>query len=371
MKVAFNARILWGPQMRGWSRYTSNLIRSLSHLDIELILVTDRSLNSSLLSGANQSNIEIIQKKGRFYLDWEQRVLPAVCQALNVDILHSPINYGLPLRSSCPQVLTLHDVIDDVYFKHHLPLRKKYSIRSLYNVALHKASILASDKIITVSEYSKKDIVKFKGVPSDKVEVIYGGSDQVFNQKNITSLSDLQKRWGIQKNYFFYVGGFEERKNVNFLFESFAQLEEDVLLVIAGGGVEKSGLRQLAQKYGIEERVKFLGWVEDADLPSLYSYALAFVYPSLYEGFGLQLVEAMAVGGAVLCSNVTSLPEVWGNKEGLFDPTDRNTLLNEMKAVIRNPEYRESLKEWSRQRSSHFSWEKAALETYKVYQSLV
>ena len=117
MKVAFNARTLSAPQLRGWSRYTSNLVRELTQLGVKVYLFSDRPLNEDMLKGCDSQNLVLVSERGYLYLDWEQRILPQLCQTYPIDILHCPINYGLPWRKNCPQVLTLHDAIEKVFYE--------------------------------------------------------------------------------------------------------------------------------------------------------------------------------------------------------------------------------------------------------------
>lgn len=371
MKVAFNARTLSAPQLRGWSRYASNLLRELSHAGVQIYLFSDRKLNEELLKDCSKKNLEVIVKRGFLYLDWEQRVLPSLCEEYNIDILHCPINYGLPIRRNWKQVLTLHDAIEKAFYDQFKSLLEKMSFEHLYIRGLHKLSQACSDKIITVSHHAASDLQKYYGVSPKKVEVIYEAADPIFNQSVNKEGIDLKTKFNIGEEYLFYVGGLEKRKNIEFLFQAIAQSVHKPMLVVAGGGVEIDFFRKLSTQLGISQRVKFLGWVEDKDLPSLYHHARAFVYPSLYEGFGLQLVEAMAQSCPVLCANVTSLPEIWGTDEGTFDPTNIKSLASLVDRVMVDESYYNKLKEWSSERHKDFSWSKTAQKTIDLYRSLL
>lgn len=361
MKIAFNARTLATDQVRGWSRYTSHLITELSNLGVDLYLFTDREINQSLLSQANQKKIQVVRKSGFSYIDWEQRVLPKLCSQHKIDILHCPINYGLPLFKQCKQVLSLHDAIEVAFYGQNKTFKECLNTRSLYMRALYKISQLASDAIITVSHHAKSDLIKYYSLPEDKIHVIYEASDLPV---------DKSDSYGFKNPYFFYVGGFEERKNIPFLIEAFAKLSKlNVDLVLAGGG-DTSSLQALVEDLGIKERVHFTGWVEDKNLYNLYKHAHAFVYPSYYEGFGLQIVEAMSADCPVLCSDKTSLPEIYGFKDGTFDPNDISSLVQLMERSF-NDKFYQQLKEWSAKRKDKFSWEKTARQTLTVYESLL
>ena len=371
MKVSFNARTLSAPLLLGWSRYSSNLIRELCLAGVKVYLFSDRKLNEELLKGCSKDNVEVVVKSGLLYIDWEQRVLASLCKEYQIDILHCPINYGLPIYRNWKQVLTLHDAIEKAFYDPHKSFFEKISFDHLYVRALHRLAQNSSDKIITVSKHAALDIEKFYGVSSNKIEVIYEAADPIFTKEPMFSKEDLKKKFNLSEDYLFYVGGFEKRKNIEFLLEALSKTKKNSLLAIAGGGAEINELRSLSIKMGISHRVKLLGWVEDQFLPSLYHYARALVYPSFYEGFGLQIVEAMAQSCPVLCSNQTSLPEVWGSELGTFDPCDREGLSSLLDKVVEDEQFYQGLKAWSCKRHQNFSWKKTAQETIKVYESLL
>ncbi|MCJ8275557.1 MAG: glycosyltransferase family 4 protein [Bdellovibrionales bacterium] len=371
MKVAFNARTLSAHQLRGWSRYASNLIRELSYLDLEIYLFSDRPLNEDLLKGVQKEKLKVIVKRGFLYVDFEQRLLPQLCDEHSFDILHCPINYGLPFRKNCKQVLTLHDAIEKAYYDQFKSLAEKLSLGHLYVRGLHKLSQSRSDRIITVSEHAKRDIVEHYRVSEEKIQVIYEAADPIFQKEIKETREDLQRKWGVQGDYLFYVGGFEKRKNLYFLLQTLSFMNPKPQLLIAGGGSEINSYRDKVISMDLQDKVKFLGWVEDEDLPLLYKEAKALVYPSFYEGFGLQVVEAMAMGCPVLCSDRTSLPEIWGNEEGLFDPTNGKSLAQQIEALVNDSGYEKSLRDWSKKRSQDFSWKMTALQTLDLYRSLL
>jgi glycosyltransferase involved in cell wall biosynthesis len=177
----------------------------------------------------------------------------------------------------------------------------------------------------------------------------------------------------LAKPYAFYVGGWEERKNVPFLMYAFAAADlHGIELVLAGGEDEQRGrLLALAAALGIANRVHFLGWVDDAELPALYTEALCFVYPSAYEGFGLQLCEAMAVGSPVFAARATCLPEVLGDGGETFPLDDPSILARLLHRVSQDAAYRSVLVNRAKARAKSFSWRKTAEETLAVYRRTI
>ncbi len=200
------------------------------------------------------------------------------------------------------------------------------------------------------------------------------GADPVFHAP-VVEAARLKARKHHQLNnpYFFYVGGWEERKNIPFLIHAFARTNlEGVELVLAGGRDEqRQALLALAKDLGVAERLRLLGWVDDEALPGLYAEAIAFIYPSRYEGFGLQLCEAMAVGCPTLAADATCLPEVLGDGGALFSLESTDELAQLMRKTALEPAYREALRVRGTSRSKDFSWRITAQKTIDVYESLL
>jgi len=320
MKVAFNARLLYAPTLRGWNRYTVNLLAELPKLGVELYLYSDRPIHPDHLARLPQDSYQIRLESNLRYPIWEQYWLPRQCQRDQVEILHSPFNFGLPWFSPCPRVLTLHDAIEYAYYgnqninrskwyqKFHLPTMQM----SVHNwIAQNKA-----EAIITVSNHAKGDLIEYLSIPERKISVIYEAADPNFHQPILESdRTSVRAKYNLNFPYIFYVGGWEQRKNIPFLLKAFAAAKlEGVKLVLAGGSsTQKTELLSLAIELNISTSLELMGWVEEEDLPILYAEAMCFVYPSAYEGFGLQLCEAMAVGCPILAANSTCLPKIIGD----------------------------------------------------------
>ncbi|MBD1847252.1 glycosyltransferase family 4 protein [Cyanobacteria bacterium FACHB-63] len=370
MKIGFNARLLKEPTLRGWNRYTVNLLAELAQLDVQLVLYSDQPIHPQHLERLPQSAYEIRISPRMRYLQWEQVWLPQQCSADQIDVLHCPMNFGLPAFNSCPQVLTLHDAIDQVYYTKQSSLSQRFNLAYWQPRLYHWIAKTRATHIITVSEFSRRDLVRSLNIPATKITVIYEAADDHFHQ---SASIPVQSRYSLTKPYVFYVGGLEQRKNIPFLIRAFAEANlQGVDLVLAGGQIEEqSKLQQLAASLGIADRVQFLGWVEDEDLPALYAGALCFVYASEYEGFGLQLCEAMAVGCPILAAQATCLPEVLGEGGILFSLRDTQELSNCLRYINADPEYRSLLGQRAKLRSQQFSWQQTAKQTIQVYQEVL
>jgi len=369
MKIALNARVLATQEIRGWSRYTVNLLEGLLNSNHEVFLFSDQPINQKLIP-LGKSFCQLTVKAGKNYIDWEQRILAQLCREHQIDVLHCPINYGLPLLSNTKKVLTLHDAIEKAFYDQFKSTKDFLNFNHLKVRALHYASQKAADKIITVSHHAKQDIVKEYGVSPDKIEVIYEGADRDFSTNNVISKEELKKHFSqIQYPYFFYVGGLEKRKNIHFLINAWEEAKLDGYHLVIGGGKseEISALQKIAVAKGLN--IYFLGYVSQELLPSLYAHAQAFIYPSLYEGFGLQLVESMKMGTPVLCSNVTSLPEILADESCTFNPMDTRELAQKIQLMT----LEKFQKEKSQRvliRSQDFSWDRAIKKTIQVYEDL-
>jgi glycosyltransferase involved in cell wall biosynthesis len=377
MKVAFNARLLYAPTLRGWNRYTVNLLAELPKLGVKLYLYSDRPIHPDHLARLPQDSYQIRLSPSMRYPVWEQYWLPQQCQSDKVDILHSPFNFGLPWFSPCPRVLTLHDAIEHVYHrKQNISNTKWYQKLDLPTLQMSMHNWIAysqAEAIITVSNHAKADLIKYLSIAEQKISVTYEAADPNFHQPILASDRDLVRaKYNLNFPYVFYVGGWEQRKNIPFLLKAFAAAKlEGVKLVLAGGSnTQKTELLSLAIELDISESLELMGWVEEEDLPILYAEAMCFVYPSDYEGFGLQLCEAMAVGCPILAANSTCLPEILGDGGKTFN-LDQTQDLSQLLVMLKNDiNFREKLSRRAFQKSQEYSWKSTAMSTISVYKQL-
>ncbi|MBI2025951.1 MAG: glycosyltransferase family 4 protein, partial [Candidatus Levybacteria bacterium] len=280
------------------------------------------------------------------------------------DIFFTPTHYA-PRFSRVPTAIS----IMDLSFIHFPNLFVKKDLYQLVNWTRY--SVKNASKIFTISESSKSDIIDVYGVGKDKIHVTYPGIKEAVNVRILT-MDDLRKKFGIDKNYILFVGTLQPRKNIVKLIEAFSKIErENLILVIVGKkGWLYEDILSAPQKFNVSDRVKFLDFVQDQDLPSLYKNALCFVLPSLYEGFGLPILEAMKYGCPVLTSNVSSLPEAGGEAAIYFDPQDANDIKEKIEKVINSPKLRDEMIEKGKQQVKKFSWEKTARQTLQVLEDL-
>jgi glycosyltransferase involved in cell wall biosynthesis len=374
MRVGINARLLRDPTMRGWNRYTVNLLAELSQRGVKLVLYTDQPVHPAHLARLAPDSFRVVQSSPMRYVMWEQIWLPRQSTRDRIDVLHSPYNYSLPWSSHCPRVLTLHDAIGTVYYRAQARWKDRLSPGSLKSRLHEWVAKSRADRIITVSNHSRRDLIEALGIPESKIAVIYEAAEPRFSQRvSADAIEHARRKYELPQRYVFYVGGWEQRKNVPFLVRAFAAARLDGVKLVLGGGNydERAALAGLARELGISDRVTMLGWIDDDDLPAIYSGAICFVYPSEYEGFGLQLCEAMATGCPTLAARATSLPEVLGIGGETFSLNSPGELSELMRRVSSDDGFRKALSERAHERAGEFSWAETARQTLSVYESLL
>jgi glycosyltransferase involved in cell wall biosynthesis len=374
MRIGFNARLLSSPTLRGWNRYTVNLLSELSRQGIELFLYSESNhpLYQGHLSRLLPGTFRVVESPPMRYVVWEQFWLPKQCAIDGVDVLHTPINFGLPWRSPCARVMTLHDAIDTVYYRLRTRWWKKFAPSDVQSYFYHRVAAANADRIIAVSNHARTDLVNRLGLKAEKIEVVYEAAEARFGDTiPQETLDRVTRAYKLPTKYVFYVGGWETRKNIPFLLRAFAKADlQEVSLVLAGGkDAQKQELAELSRQLSIGDRVRLLGWVGDQDLPALYSRAMSFVHPSEYEGFGLQLCEAMAAGCPTLAARATSLPEVLGEGGETFNLDASDDLVALLRRVNLDDSFRHELRRRARIRSADFSWASTASRTIGVYES--
>ncbi len=289
-----------------------------------------------------------------------------------LDVIHDPNGIApfLGPAMGARRIVTVHDMFAYVYPETHNHLD---NWRYYWHLPF---AARRADTVITVSDCSRQDIMRYFGLSAERVAVIGEGIDPRFEP--ITDRDEHQAvfaRYAIRQPYLLYVGGINARKNIARLFEAFATVKPhypDLTLVIGGKRQwQTKEIYETFRRLQLEEHVQFTGYVADEDLPALYSAAQAFLFPSLYEGFGLPPLEAMACGTPVITSNVSSLPEVVGDAALLVDPYNVQSMVSALYQVLENPRLVAHLRASGIQQAAKFIWETAARETLQVYHEVL
>jgi len=367
VRVAIDARKLHD---YGIGTYVRNLITELAKQDddAEYVLLCAPPDVGAL--SALGSRFRPVAVRAGNYSAREQWGVPWALAKSRVDLFHAP-HYVVPVLGTTRVVVTIHDCIH-LRFPEYLPNRRAlYYARAMMTMAARRAR-----RVLTVSQASKDDILTYLGVPADKVEVIYNALDsRLAGEPTAEDVARVRERFLLTAPFILYTGNIKPHKNVDRLIEAFSILRrdghEDVKLLIIGDEISKyPNLRRLVHKFQLHQHVRFLGFVPDATLAVLYRLAAVFVFPSIYEGFGLPPLEAMAAGAPVVTSNTSSLPEVVGDAALLIDPLDATAIARAMGRVLNEPELRQTLIRRGHERVKAFSWERSVARVRQVYGEL-
>ncbi len=368
MRIAIDATSI--PRlMAGAGVYTDNLIRALARVDSENEYVIFAKTVAFDALARERPSFRVVHAGGSSRLTrlvWEQFVLPWQLRAQRIDVLHSPHHTTPMLPTRCPRVVTFHDLTFFI-------LPERYPRRRvLYFRSISWAAAKAATMLICPSSAVRDDIVRILHVPSERVRPIAEAAAPAFRViKEKAAVNNVRLKYLLPDKYVLSVGSLEPGKNRATLLKAFAELRDRGLehsLVITGQRAWKYGSDfHLAEELGLKGRVVFTGYIAPEDMPALYNGADLFVFPSLYEGFGLPVVEAMACGVPVVASNVSSIPEVAGDAASLVDPYDRDALCDAMERILKDPGLHAVLRRRGLERAATFSWEKAAREHIAVY----
>jgi glycosyltransferase involved in cell wall biosynthesis len=279
-------------------------------------------------------------------------------------LFHATEHLLLPLRS-VPTVLTIHDLIFRHLPQHHKPLNRWY-LNLTVPLYCRRAS-----RIIAISEYTRRDLIAAYGVPPEKITVVYEAAAPRYRLQSPQAVAAVRARYGLPDRYLLFVGTIEPRKNLPRLLAAFETIHaeglSDGLVIVGRRGWLYGDFFARLERSPVRDAVLLPGYVPDEDLPAVYAGAQALVFPSLYEGFGLPVLEAMACGTPVACSNTSSIPEVGGGAALYFDPTDTQKITASVRRLLREVELRDSLRARGLAWAARFSWDLAAARTEVVY----
>jgi glycosyltransferase involved in cell wall biosynthesis len=356
----------------GIGTYIRNLVHQLARIDrtTEYVLLCRPQDQADLADIA--PNFRAVPESAPPYSVAEQIRIPMAVRREHADLFHAP-HYVLPPLINCRSVVTIHDTIH-LMFPEYLPGRLAYAYaRTSLWLATHR-----SNRILTVSETSKSDILRRFRVPADKITVVYNAIDERLSEAPPEEAFDrVRVRYQLRDPFALYVGNIKPHKNLERLIDAFDRLRREpgfdsLKLVIIGDEISKyQGLRRAVHQHKLHKHVRFFGFVAVDTLSVLYRLASVFVFPSLYEGFGLPPLEAMASGTPVVTSNVSSLPEVVGDAAILVDPYDPDSIAEGMKLALSDGGLREGLVARGLAKVREYSWERSAAQIREVYEEVM
>jgi glycosyltransferase involved in cell wall biosynthesis len=293
---------------------------------------------------------------------WEQTILPRQLAALKPDLLHG-LAYALPVGWTGPSVVTIYD-LSFLRFP-----RAFNTANRIYLTASTRATVRRASRILTISEHTRRDIVRFLSVPEQRVDVTYPAVEERYRLLPADRVEAFRTAHGLPPVFVFALGTLEPRKNLVGLLHAYARLRapKPALYVAGGSGWRFSPIFDTVHQLGLQDDVHFLGFVPEDELPLWYNAARLFAFPSLYEGFGLPVLEAMACGTPVITSTAASLPEVAGQAAVLVAPQDTGQLAGEMERVLDDPQLRTEMRAAGRIQASRFSWRAMTDQTIASY----
>ena len=386
MRLLIDARTIQ-ERFPGIGRYVYNLTSAVApQLDDKLLLLVNhatRNTQYDLSPLTLHPNIQFIPTDIPVRHWREQTQLPRLIRSLSPDLVHFPY-YVRPYRLGIPTVLTLYDVIPR-RFPHYFSRPTALSVELLKRLAIRN-----SGAFVAISLATADDFQMLYGIPSDRITVTPLAPDPIFQPQPPTASANFRQRLALPERYALYLGSNKPHKNLPRLIEAWARVQRSEIgdrksevgnsqsairnpkLLIAGAWEERyPESKQLVEDLNLSDSVRFLGPITNIDLPALYAGAELFAFPSLYEGFGLPVLEAMACGTPVACSNTSSLPEVAGDAALLFAPTDVDAMAATMQQLLGDHALRRELSEKGRVQAKRFSWERTARETLAAYERVV
>ena len=383
MRVAINGWF-WNSPTTGSGQYTRRLVEALSALDTDLQIILVIPTGREQEAGGKEREMAypascllhpVPCSRSNLGKVWfEQITFPRACRRLEADVAHVPY-WASPLRPSIPTVVTIHDLIPLLLREYRGgPLVRFYT--ALVSTTARNAVLVLTD-----SEASRRDIITHLGLPDERVRVVYLAADERYTPEPSPLVGESRRGgYDLPERYILYLGGFDVRKNVATVLRTCRWagplIGEDCPLVIAGRLPERDtpfapDPRRLAREQEVERFVRFIDSPAEADKPALYRGAVAFIYPSRYEGFGLPPLEALACGTPVVGSDVSSIPEVVGNAGVLLPPDDAEGMASALIQLATDDDFRAELGRRALIQAARFSWEHTARATLAAYWDVV
>jgi len=351
----------------GIGRYARHLTEALAKVndyDQFVVLRSEGRSDGAMVAQANFREVPV--EAAMLDADWEQMQLPSLLQELEADLYHNP-TFALPVVRVCRQVATIHDVV----FRDRPDLVQP-SLRDYLDRATAGA-VQAADRLITVSEHSRERLTYVYGVDTSKVDVTPEAADPRFRPLYGGAMeNEFRQRYAIRGPHLLYVGSLEPKKNIDNLLAAFVRAKGEhelphLLVLAGGGGGMPYDAHEAVEAFDADGSVIITGYLPEEYLPYAYNAADAFIYPSLYEGFGLPPLEAMACGTPTIVSDATSLPEVVGEAALLVDPEDVDAMAGAIGTLLTDRDLQQELSDRGLQRAGEFSWQATALRTLDTY----
>jgi len=381
MRIGIDIRLI-SKKRTGDETVFFNLVKNLAEIksNNQYFLFTDRNPEKNRELKAEIDKLKLtdnfrvifINSPSRFW--WNLWALPNYLKKNPVDIFHTQYIAPFWLPKKMKLVLTIHDIS----FNFFPQFIKKSDF--LFLKTLIPRSLKMATKIIAVSDFTKKEIEKYYHIPAEKIAAIHNGVDFELFNKNIAreKLEEIRKKYSLPEKFILYIGTLQPRKNIPVVIEALKILREkynlqDIKLVIAGNRKAHNfdpKIDEVIENYNLQKSVIFPGWIDEEDKPALYKLARCFVFPSLYEGFGIPVIEAMAAGTPVVCSNIPVLGEIGKNAALFCDPKNSCEFAENISKILTDENLRNNFIEKGAEIAKKYSWQKNAEKTLAIYESL-
>ncbi|MFY9561507.1 MAG: glycosyltransferase family 1 protein [Terriglobales bacterium] len=374
MKVAIDIRRM---TEFGIGTYIRNVVRTLARLDREstyFLIGLPAKVEECGPLPAKFHPVPLADRENTLKGSFEFR---AIVRRLHCDVVHIPHLFWIPRGLPCPYVVTVHDLLDHLY-----GARDRSSLRRSLHLHLTRRALRKAARVLAVSQFTKSEIAKTFAIPDDRIEVVYNAIDERFLRGH-ASQSDrelIAERYQVNYPFLLYAGAIRPHKNVVRTIEAFSALKTelekehqfpDLKLIIIGDDLSgHPGLRRTVVRSGVQNDVRFLGFVPIEVLRIFYDVAKIFVFPSLYEGFGLPPLEAMAHGTPVVTSNTSSLPEVAGNAALLVNPENVFEIQRALQKALLDPTLRTRMKQRGYEQAQRFSWTSSVTRILEIYREV-
>jgi len=373
LRIGINALFLLPGKVGGTEIFTRSMVRGLAEAggDNEYIIFINTE-SVGVFDGVAPNvrvvlcPIRAVRRPVRIL--YEQLVLPFQLLRHRIDVLYSA-GMTAPFFCPAPSVLVIHDL-------QHVNQPQNFGrVQLIFLRTIIYLSARRSDAVATVSSHVKKDVVRHYGIAPEKVFVTYNAADlEAFRPRDKGEVEAVRKKYGLPERFVLYIASSLPHKNYRRLLEAFRLVSRDVkglkLVLIGARDYGAEPIREAISELGLTDDVVFLGWLPFEDLPLIYGAAEVFVFPSLHEGFGIPVVEAMACGVPVVCSDIEPLIEVAGGAALLVDPASVGSIADGLLSVLTDPGVRRRLVEAGLERAPHFSWKRSAEETLRIIASL-
>ncbi len=372
MNIAVNTRFLLPGRLEGLGWYTYEVMHRMvqQHPEHQFIFLFDRPFDERFVFADNVLPKVVFPpaRHPALWYTWFEWALPRILRQVKADVFLSPDSY-CSLRTTTPTLMVTHDIAH-VHYPEQIPSLVRRYYDYFVPKYLHRAN-----KVVTISNFCKQDIIGYYNIPSEKITVAHNGSREGFFPLTGNEQQAVRDQFADGKPYFFYVGALHPRKNLVRLIQAFDQFKQQtaapVQLLIGGRMAwqtsEIAAAKAAAQH---EQDIHFLGYLDDQDLKKILAASLALTYVSLFEGFGLPILEAMYSETAVICSNVSSMPEVAGEAALKVDPTSTDEIAAAMQYIWRKPEERQALIEKGKLQREKFNWDETARILYQELNQL-